>query len=811
MANDGFNTTNEEMSEINQLDNGGNPSITFSSKIRPELQTLYQQIGHKAFYMMGAKDITYDNKNLALSWKMGGGSKWRYVEVQYDIAADLYHLHFVNYKGHEITKEHNIERVEASDLHRIIEAQTGMRLSLFQQGGKPKSGNMETKAIQWKKVGKKQWEGDNGTFDFAITEAKDGVTMDIFRSGIEDPDEAYVDSIEFGSVEAAKEDAAKSEYLDGGTLLVGLAATAGVAALALNAMDNEETPSRNKRPLSALARDRKYTSQQEWEKAYTKNRKSKIMTYNTKEEGGTPINKYNTKITIEDWSKQVGHKQYRIGTWGKIEDVGDGSVWTPRNDVPIITIDDAKNKKDAYQKAVVILEKEHGVKIDPVFTPSIFLFNQGGRPKSAIMRDRYNTNASEPWEANRERKTKARNRGTGGRALSQQEQDEAYVKGNLVFAKNEGQRGLVGLVVSEHPTKLAQHNEVDVYFRGYMGETLTMDTNEIEPVENGHLGFAENNGDLMHYPAIAKKLGFELNPKYQQMNDEYNNPEHGFTDEDDFARGGRTKSALMRDRYNTNASEPWEVNYAKKRITRARNRVDGGKAGKTRYWVGIPKEPEKVWDAWTKGQREHFIEDHFNSDSYRNSNETKHHYYDSLIKFISKNFAEIPDVPVKSALEAAIYNHIQHPQYNYGGEVDEFEETETFEPDWENDDFIEDKPRGGYDTSHAGKFLGNFESVEDALEALSEKHNDPKNNYFPTIWFVSDHGNYWAIDENGNEIKAAGGAIGGGVVPFFQSIYLSKLPPNIRSVVEPVAHHKEIIYVREGDSSFEEEGEQSNE
>jgi len=73
------------------------------------------------------------------------------------------------------------------------------------------------------------------------------------------------------------------------------------------------------------------------------------------------------------------------------------------------------------------------------------------------------------------------------------------------------------------------------------------------------------------------------------------------------------------------------------------------------------------------------------------------------------------------------------------------------EPDFENDAFIEDVVRGGYSVSFSNKFIGNYETIDIAL--LNLKTEMERSNYFPTIWFFSDHGNYWPIDLNGNEIK----------------------------------------------------------
>ena len=68
-----------------------------------------------------------------------------------------------------------------------------------------------------------------------------------------------------------------------------------------------------------------------------------------------------------------------------------------------------------------------------------------------------------------------------------------------------------------------------------------------------------------------------------------------------------------------------------------------------------------------------------------------------------------------------------------------------------NDCFIADNTRGGYDVSGDEKFLGNYEAFDDALKAIANWQKN--NNYYPTTWYVSDHGNTWPIDSKGNEIK----------------------------------------------------------
>lgn len=52
--------------------------------------------------------------------------------------------------------------------------------------------------------------------------------------------------------------------------------------------------------------------------------------------------------------------------------------------------------------------------------------------------------------------------------------------------------------------------------------------------------------------------------------------------------------------------------------------------------------------------------------------------------------------------------------------------------------------------SQFGKFLGRFATTEDALEFIGEHMEEEQ--YYPGIYWVSDHGNVWPIDLQGNEL-----------------------------------------------------------
>ena len=89
-----------------------------------------------------------------------------------------------------------------------------------------------------------------------------------------------------------------------------------------------------------------------------------------------------------------------------------------------------------------------------------------------------------------------------------------FKKGDLVWAQNEGHAGLTGLVVSDHPN---QKGEIDVYFRGWNGDVIPMNPIELKELKGELLSVADKKGDLVHYPAIAKKLGIVLNPIYHEI------------------------------------------------------------------------------------------------------------------------------------------------------------------------------------------------------------------------------------------------------------------------------------------------------
>lgn len=96
------------------------------------------------------------------------------------------------------------------------------------------------------------------------------------------------------------------------------------------------------------------------------------------------------------------------------------------------------------------------------------------------------------------------------------------------------------------------------------------------------------------------------------------------------------------------------------------------------------------------------------------------------------------------------------------GKLKEDEEETQYQPD-DEDCFIESNG-WKYSVSCGGKFISEFNEMDDALNAV--KTWKQSNKWFPNTWFISDHGNVSLIDDEGNIINetttagSAGGAAG---------------------------------------------------
>jgi hypothetical protein len=58
---------------------------------------------------------------------------------------------------------------------------------------------------------------------------------------------------------------------------------------------------------------------------------------------------------------------------------------------------------------------------------------------------------------------------------------------------------------------------------------------------------------------------------------------------------------------------------------------------------------------------------------------------------------------------------------------------------------------GMVSVSADGKFLGEFTTTDKALAFVREHMEEEQ--FWASIWWVSDHGNAWMIDLDGNEVQ----------------------------------------------------------
>jgi len=86
-----------------------------------------EQIGHKAFYMMGAWNlVAHEN---GLSFRIKGSSKYNYIKVEVT-GMDLFNVTFMKLGKDKIIRQEKVEGIYNDMLHKTIETNTGLYLSL---------------------------------------------------------------------------------------------------------------------------------------------------------------------------------------------------------------------------------------------------------------------------------------------------------------------------------------------------------------------------------------------------------------------------------------------------------------------------------------------------------------------------------------------------------------------------------------------------------------------------------------------------------------------------------------------------------
>lgn len=135
------------------------------------------------------------------------------------------------------------------------------------------------------------------------------------------------------------------------------------------------------------------------------------------------------------------------------------------------------------------------------------------------------------------------------------------------------------------------------------------------------------------------------------------------------------------------------------------------------------KTPEEVWNAWTDGQKHHFIYDHSEeiSDLARKNNDN----VAGMFKFEQYSFKDLPE-----SVTSVLQSHLEHGQYGKGGEVenDEFQEAA---------EFLMDKTVFSYS-------LGQLEPTEHKIKGV---HITPKQ-FNQRHLFFSFYGNEWPHNFN---------------------------------------------------------------
>jgi hypothetical protein len=92
-------------------------------------KTIAEQIGNRAFFMIGAKNLVGSENSL--TFKVGRNGKGvTHIKVTLDAGKDLYEMEGFKVRGTKVTRVHKIEGLFAEDLHEGISNMTNMVTSL---------------------------------------------------------------------------------------------------------------------------------------------------------------------------------------------------------------------------------------------------------------------------------------------------------------------------------------------------------------------------------------------------------------------------------------------------------------------------------------------------------------------------------------------------------------------------------------------------------------------------------------------------------------------------------------------------------
>lgn len=103
--------------------------------------------------------------------------------------------------------------------------------------------------------------------------------------------------------------------------------------------------------------------------------------------------------------------------------------------------------------------------------------------------------------------------------------------GDLIFNKHVGNKGLVGLIISDSHKDDDGVLVHDVLYRGYGGDVIeTPLTDMVDIIDGGYMSTSVNNGDISAYKSISSKKGITLNSKYKEYLDNEDNDDESLTE-----------------------------------------------------------------------------------------------------------------------------------------------------------------------------------------------------------------------------------------------------------------------------------------
>jgi hypothetical protein len=88
-----------------------------------------KQIGSKALYMLGAKNLAGDTNSL--SFKISGSKFFTHIRISISLnSLDLYDVTFIKIRKFDIVNKKEVKGIYNDMLHKVIEQETGLYTSI---------------------------------------------------------------------------------------------------------------------------------------------------------------------------------------------------------------------------------------------------------------------------------------------------------------------------------------------------------------------------------------------------------------------------------------------------------------------------------------------------------------------------------------------------------------------------------------------------------------------------------------------------------------------------------------------------------